>query len=398
MNKTNNFAASRRRVILASGGLYHFFHDSIADGLTVLLPLWQIAFNLSLTHVGLIVTCFEGATACFQIPASFLGERFGERLLLSIGTLITAISFISIGFAGSYFSLATILLIGGFAAGVQHPLSSSLISRTYKDRGHRMALGSYNFAGDVGKFAFPALAAMVLSIIDWRFLCIGYGLFGCIITIGLYGLLKRFNAGEIESYKKDMDGHQSIGSWGIENKRAFSILSVIGFIDTGVRIGLSTFIPFLLIKKGISVESVGFAISLLFVGGAIGKFLCGVIAERVGITTSIVITEFITGGGILMLIKMPMPIIYIFLPILGAALNGTSTVLYGAVSDFVLPRQIARSFGLFYTFVIAAAAVAPPIFGVISDLSGIANTIRLIGLCALTPIPLAYMLSRCMNS
>ena len=87
----------QRRLTLIIGSAFHFFHDGIADGLAVFLPLWQASFGLSLTHVGLLVTCFEGATGIFQIPAGFLGERFGERVLLVVGTLVTAISFMCLG-------------------------------------------------------------------------------------------------------------------------------------------------------------------------------------------------------------------------------------------------------------------------------------------------------------
>ena len=182
-------------------------------------------------------------------------------------------------------------------------------------------------------------------------------------------------------------------NWGIVNKGVFSTLSLIGFVDTAVRYGLITFGPFLFIQKGIRAESVGFALSLLFIGGAIGKFLCGVLGERVGIIATVVITECITGFGILLLTILPLPHIYFFLPVLGAALNGTSSVLYGTVADFVSPHRIARAFGLFYTFVIAAAAISPPIMGRISDMLGLDNSIRLIGCVALVTVPMALALS-----
>ena len=69
----------KKRITLAAGGRFHFFHDGIADGMVVFLPLWQSAFNLSLTQVGLLVACFEGATGFFQVPAGLLGERYGCR-------------------------------------------------------------------------------------------------------------------------------------------------------------------------------------------------------------------------------------------------------------------------------------------------------------------------------
>jgi MFS family permease len=257
-----------------------------------------------------------------------------------------------------------------------------------------MALGTYNFSGDIGKFLFPALAAVALSQTGWRPVCASLGIVGCILTVTLFLILKHARIGGIASSEKSGEATSKISHWGIVNKGAFSILSVIGIIDTAVRVGMITFGPFLFIQKGIRAESVGFALSLLFIGGAAGKFMCGVLAERIGINATVVITECITGFGILLLTVLPFPHIYFFLPILGAALNGTSSVLYGTVAEFVSPHRLARAFGLFYTFVIGAAAVAPPIMGRVSDMLGLDNSMRLFGLFALSTVPMAVILFR----
>ena len=75
-------------------------------------------------------------------------------------------------------------------------------------------------------------------------------------------------------------------------------------------------------------------------------------------------------------------------------MNGTSSVLYGTVADFVLPSHTPRVFGLFYTAIIIGAALAPPIFGLLSDNSGVEITVAVLGLTALTTLPLAFVLSK----
>ncbi len=303
---------SRKRKILVSGCLFHLFHDSIADGLAVLLPFWKIAFQLSLTQVGLIITCFEGATALFQIPAGFLGERYGERRLLTLGTLVTTLSFMAIAFTGNIWTLCALLLVGGLGAGVQHPLASSMISKAYAHGNRRIALGTYNFTGDMGKFLFPVIAAGVLAVTGWRALCLGYGIIGFIMAVGLYGCLRRNRSGGMNIQAGKVQG--GFNGWGIENKKAFFTLSTIGFIDTAVRSTLITFLPFLLIGKGMPMESTGLALSLLFIGGALGKFICGIMAEKMGVIPSITITEAITGLGIIYLYGSSLSGIFFFCP------------------------------------------------------------------------------------
>ena len=384
----------RRGKVLACGCAFHFFCDGIADGLFVFLPLWQIAFNLTLTQVGLFITCFEGAMALFQVPAGFLSERLGERFLLITGTIVTAVAFMAIGLAPGFASLLALLLISGFAAGVHHPLSSSIVSRAYQNNGQRAALGTFNFSGDVGKFTFPAVAALALTVMDWRMVGVIFGLIGILVMFVSGSALQKLHAGDAPDKIKTRKENTSIKGWGIKDKMGFSLLSAMGLLDMAVRTGLLMLLPFFLISKGMPVGSTGFALSLIFIGGATGKFGCGLIAERLGIIPTVLITEGMTAGGIFLLLCLPLNGIFVFLPLLGAALNGTSSVFYGTVADFVAPQRLGRVFGLFYTFVVTGGAMAPLIFGNVSDRFGIQFTIMVIGATALFTLPLAVSLRK----
>src|SRR2546427_4980918 len=141
----------RARAVLGTACGTHFVHDGFADILYVLFPVWAREFGLSFAQVGLLRTAYSGAMAAFQIPAGLLAERWGEARLLAAGTAATALGFIAAGFAGGYLALLGCLLAAGLGSGVQHPLSSTLVSNAYDDRGRRTALGTYNFSGDLGK-------------------------------------------------------------------------------------------------------------------------------------------------------------------------------------------------------------------------------------------------------
>lgn len=387
---------TQKRKVLFGGCLFHIYHDSIADGLAVLLPFWQAAFHLSLAQVGLVITCFEGATALCQVPAGLLGERYGEHRLLTLGTLVTAASFMGVAFSGNIYVLCILMVAGGLGASVQHPLAAAMISKAYIGNNQRIVLGTYNFTGDMGKFTFPAVAAVVLTFTDWQSLCTGYGAFGLVLALGLYLLLSRQPSPAVFIETKGTGVKP--GGWGIEKPRAFALLSGIGFVDTAVRASLIVFLPFLLIAKGMPMEKTGLALTLLFIGGALGKFFCGILAEKIGVIPSILITEAITGLGIFYLYAAPLPVLLPFLPFLGIALNGTSSVLYGTVAEFVNPSRVPRAFGLFYTVIISAAAIAPPMFGLLSDARGVSFTIGAIAVAALLTFPLVYGLHREMRT
>lgn len=378
---------TRPRATLATCGAGHFLHDGYHDLLLVLLPIWALGFELSLTQVGLIMTCYTGAMAGFQIPAGLLAERVGERVPLAVGTVVTGLGFVALASAGGFAALVGILLVAGLASGVQHPLAAAMVARAYDAGRRRVAIGTYNFSGDLGKMTVPALAALIIAGADWRVATAGFGVLGVAMALPIYLALRALRAGGPGTPARP--GRRAGTGWGIVNRRGFGALSAIGIIDTGTRLGFLTFLPFLLIGKGLGVEQVGLALMLIFAGGAAGKLACGFLAERIGVIRTVVATEAATGGGIILLIFLPLAPALVLLPVLGAALNGTSSVLYGSVADLVSPERQARAFGLFYTLGVAAGAASPSIFGVVSDLTGVTTTIAIIGAGALTTIPLA---------
>ena len=80
------------------------------------------------------------------------------------------------------------------------------------------------------------------------------------------------------------------------------------------------------------------------------------------------------------------------LPVIGVALNGTSSVLYGSVPELVEPAKRARAFSIFYTGTIGAGAVSPAIYGLLGDAVNVPIALMgVAGMCLLT-LPLALAL------
>ena len=381
---------ARARAVLAAASTIHFVHDGFSDILYVFLPLWANEFGLSLAQVGVIRTTYTGGMALFQIPAGFLAERWGERRLLVGGTAVTALGFVAAGWAGGFLSLLVILLAAGLGSGVQHPLSSSLISKAYEGGGRRAALGTYNFSGDVGKAAVSAVVAFAAAVFGWRAAGATYGLLGLMVAAVLLIVLVRLGAGGATSVDA-VDGERVTG-WGIRDPRGFGALAAIGMIDNSTRTGFITFLPFALIAKGSTVAGIGTALGLLFVGGAAGKFLCGLVAARVGVIRTVILTEAATALGILVIIAAPLPVALIALLPIGVALNGTSSVLYGTVADLVLAERRSRAYGLYYTLSVGASALAPTVYGLAGDAVGVSATLAIVSTVVLVTIPLCLVL------
>ena len=368
----------------------HFVHDGIADAFYVLLPIWAQAFGLSYVQVGTLRMAYSTAMAFLQLPAGMLAERVGERTLLAGGSMLAGVAFALLATSQSYAALGALILLAGTGSAVQHPIASTLISRAYAVASLRAALGVYNFVGDVGKMVVAAAMGLGIVAIGWRSSVVLYGLI--VVGVGLVTLVALASLADGGPRAPRKAAPAPDVGWGFTNRTGFALLGSIQLIDSACRAGFLTFFPFLLIAKGASVASIGFGLSLVFVGGAAGKLVCGLIAERVGILRTVILTELATGALIAAVVLAPLGWAMILLMPVGVALNGTSSVLYGTVAEFVRDDRQSRSYGLFYTLGSAAGAMAPFVFGIVSDFAGVPTALMLVAALAVTTVPIALLL------
>lgn len=368
----------------------HTLHDGLSDVAYVLLPLLANAFGLSLAQVGVIRGAHRAAMAVFQIPSGILAERIGERGLLAFGTALAGAAFIALGSAQGFWAILAALFFAGMGSAVQHPLASTLVSRAYPIQGRRAALGTYNFAGDVGKFAFGGLVSLLLLAgISWHVPVIGFGAVALATAVTVLFLLP---ARQPATASERTTAAASASDWGIRDRRRFLALCAIEVLDSSTRSAFLTFIAFLLIAKGLPTGWAVAAVPLVLAGGMAGKLACGVLAERIGVARMIVATEIATAAGIFAALVLPAAGALLLLPLVGVVLQGTSSVLYATIGEFVRPERLSRVFGLFYTVGSVCGIFAPLAFGLLGDRFGVHAAIAALGGMILLTLPLVAVL------
>jgi predicted MFS family arabinose efflux permease len=228
--------------------------------------------------------------------------------------------------------------------------------------------------------------------LSWRGAALSVGIFGLLAALAIFVALaptadRAAHRSDAEVQKADLHSTNAIPS-----RANFFTLLAIGVVDSATRMGFLTFLPFLLQQKGGSVQSIGFALTLVFAGGALGKFVCGHLGARLGTIPTVFLTEGLTAACILLLIPLPLVPAFLLLPVLGVVLNGTSSVLYGSVPELVDPAERRRAFAIFYTGTIGSGAVSPLLYGLFSDALGIPAMMGIIAGVVLLTLPLAWKL------
>jgi len=373
---------SRRTLTFAS--VMHVWSDLFFALLLPLLPSIKNELGLTFFQVWLLRSMFSGATAILQIPAGFLAESVGEFWLLVLGNAWVAVGLIAMAISPVFIVLLAASFIGGLGGGTQHPLGSSLVSRAYDDRGRSTAVGTVNFAGDLGKMLAP-LVALIAIPFGWRAVLWAVGIGGLLFMTLSVPLRRSVDIGKPVSREQVDDG----GSGDSGRMGGFVMLSVVGFLDSATRGASLVILPFVMDAKGMGPGQISLMLILLFAGGAVGKYVVGWLGERFPTVSLIWGTKGLTAVLLMLSLATPALALAPLMVVLGIGLNGTSSALYASVANLIPQRRRARFYGLFYTTNEVGTVLVPLIYGVVADMFGLNAAVIVMGLATMLILPVS---------
>ena len=385
--------APRSRRTLLFGSTMHVWSDLFFALLVPLLPIMKEDMGLSFTQVGLLRSVFSGASAILQVPAGLLAESAGEFWMLILGNVWVSAGLVAMALSQVFVILVITSGIGGLGGGTQHPLASSMVSRAYDDSGRATAVGTVNFAGDLGKMLAPLVAGLFAVRFGWRETFFVVGISGLVFMIA-----SMFTRRTIDIGRPDARSSESAESRSDDDSGArlggFITLSGVGVLDSAVRTSALVFLPFVLDAKDMGPGQISAMLFLLFGGGAIGKFVCGWLGDRMDTISLIWATKGLTALLLVASLVTPALLMAPLMVLIGIGLNGTSSVLYATVADLVPATRRARFYGFFYTTNEIGTVAAPLAYGLVADIFSLSTTMIVMGVATAAILPASLTLRR----
>ena len=385
--------APRARRTLLFGSTMHVWSDLFFALLVPLLPLIKSDLGLSFTQVGLLRSVFSGASAVLQVPAGFLAESVGEFWLLIAGNVWVSVGLIAMALSPVFVVLVAAAGVGGLGGGTQHPLASSMVSRAYDDKGRATAVGTVNFAGDIGKMIAPLVAALLAVSLGWSGIFMVVGVAGLLFMLASMLTRRAVDVGR-PTLQTTSTVEVDCESGARARMGGFITLSGVGVLDSATRTSALVFLPFVMDSKGMGLEQISVMLVLLFGGGAIGKYVCGWLGDRMSTVSLIWATKGLAALLLIAALGTPVILIAPLMVMIGIGLNGTSSVLYATVATFVPTDRRARFYGFFYTTNEIGTVVAPLAYGLVADLFSLNTTIIVMGMATLAILPASLALRR----
>ena len=175
-----------RRVVMAVG-IAHFINDAYSSFLSPLLPRLMENFGMSIAVAAGLAMTWSLAASLLQPAAGYLADRYGRKLFVIGGPLISGVFLSLIGLAPSVEVLALILIAGGMGSAAFHPPGAAMSGGSAEGQGSGLRMSVFAFGGlfgfAVGPLIVVGLVAMVGLSGMWIAMIPAIAVCGVLLTV-----------------------------------------------------------------------------------------------------------------------------------------------------------------------------------------------------------------------
>ena len=359
----------------------HVMVDGYGNIFAPMLPLLIPRLGLSLAAAGTLTMLFQLAASVAQVGFGHVADRWRPRTLITIGPVVAVAVLSLVGLATTRMALAGILIVGGLGAAAFHPPAAALAHRLGGERpGFSMSVyitgGTLGFA--LGPLCFAPFAQRFG--IEWTPL------------LALPGLaVVAFFLRRVPPIPVHPSAHGGLSALRPYAK-PLTLLYLIVVLRTLASLTFATFVPVMLVRRGLTIGEAGAAVALYLFGSGVGGFFGGPAADRFGARTVIALSLVLSCPFLFAAPFLSGWQFVVVLAIGGLFLQSTLPVNV-TFGQSLAPVSAATVSSLMMGFGWGTGGLSVPFIGMIADRVGIESTLvgvsvipLFAALCAL-PLP-----------
>lgn len=324
-------------------------------------PAIHTDLGLSIEAANYITVLISGSTVIASIFGSRLANRFGTYAVVAVGTVLASAALMGFSLSGSLLMMCLCAIPLGLSSGAIDVALNNFIAVNYS----AMHINFLHCFYGVGIMASPYIMSLMLESAGWRS---GYRavfliqLIIAAIIIFSYPVWKRSGSTPEEERKPE-----NLSFLKMIKMPSILLIWVVCIAANAIEgVGGLWGSSFLVYSHGFSEAAAAKAITLFYIGIALGRFLSGILSVKISSWRLIIIGVVIMALGVIMM----------FLPYNSVIVLGI--FLLGLGNGPVHPNIIhltPRHFGEKYSASVVASemaaayfgiTMAPPVFGMIS--------------------------------
>ncbi|MER2039259.1 MAG: MFS transporter [Solibacillus sp.] len=380
--------------VMVAIGVCHLINDTMQAVIPAMFPLLERDLGLTFTQLGMISFVLNIFASLLQPAVGFMTDKKPFPYALPLGMTSSFIGLTLLIVVDQYWMILLSVVFLGIGSAIFHP-EGSRVSFMAAGNKRGLAQSIYQVGGNSGQALAPLLSAFLILPFGMN----GVALVLVLTSIGIFLLTKiaAWYKRQLEEEKLSNVKKVLVSSLPPLTKRqvgkALVLLLVIIFARSFYVTNMTSFYVFYLIEVYKIKIEFGQLLIFIFMGlGVVGTFFGGPLSDRIGRKNAILISVIGPIPLCLALPFLPLPIVMIFLSIIGMLImiSFTVTVVY---AQELVPTKIGTMAGLTVGVAFGMGAIGSVVIGMFMDQFGIEPTMIVVS-CLTILLLVAFFLPK----
>ena len=332
------------------------------QSVATLSPYLVSQLGIDYTQLGLLIGFYLIPGIAMAYPGGLLGQRFGDKRVAILGMTLMVVGGVLTGSSANYAVFLVGRLISGIGAVLLNVLLTKMATDWFVGREINTALALLFSSWPIG-------IGLALIVLPW--LASAASVATAFITTALAAAIVLMMVAAI--YQVPTNVASTLPpvrrlDFGL-SAREFLLVSLAGGVWALFNVGyiiLVSFTPSLLVGHGMSAREAGFATSLATWAVIATMPLGGVLVDRMGHATALMITSL--GALALSIMLMPNASSFALIAFIGAVAGLPAGAMVALPSEVLRPQSRGPGMGIFFTWYYVGMALLTPVAGYVRDL------------------------------
>lgn len=375
ISSENSYPSILPWIVWGLGCVFYFYESLLQVSIGVMSSELMRDFAINSQTLGFLSGIFYYSYSPVQLPCGILMDRFGPNRVLTIATIICALSTIVFGMTDSLFMAGATRLMIGFGAAFAAVGTMKLAANWFSADRFALLTGLLVTIGMLGAIGAETPLALMIEHYGWRSCMIIMGSLGLLLALLIFIIAKdhpntpskKVHTSHAPEQTSMLMSFHAL----LKNKQLWLIATYGGlmYMATPVFCGLWG-VPFLMYKMQVAKTIAANYVSLVFLGWAIASPLWGLFSNRIGLRKPPMYV-----GTIGALITS---LLFIYAPLGSGWLMGCLLFLFGVSSagflcafsvakELCSSHYMATGLGFMNMLNMVGIAIAQPLIGFILD-------------------------------
>lgn len=371
--RTSLLAAGRYRwYALGMTTLGQAATNFLAAAFGPLAPFLQDDLHISRTEVGLISTAMFLTAAPSAMLGGWAADRVGERKVLILSGLIGALAALAVSLSSGFRSLVLMCLALGLGNGMQNPAGSAAVMRWFPQHQRGFAMGIRQTGVPIGGILAAGVAPLLALHYGWRSAYLASGLLsvtGVVLIIVAY----------FDPPRKQVSGVAVTRSFrDLVHDRQLLLLALVFSCQVFTQMAATTyFVLFLHETFGAPVVTAGALFVVVNIAAMVARIGWGLISDRrfqgkrhpvLIIIVALTVCSSLVAAVIPA--TTPLWLVAVLATLFGVSAFAWTGILGTLVIETVGAESAGSAISLVQGLAAPATLLAPPLFGLLADVSG----------------------------